>query len=53
MKFLNTFPAFRSYDGASPLYFDFDMHWTATGHQIMSDELHRYISDTFLGGHDE
>lgn len=40
---LNVFPAFRSYNGTSPLYFSYDMHWTPTGHKVMAQELERYI----------
>lgn len=49
---LDVFPAFRSYDGASRLYYDADIHWTASGHRIMAGELARYISDRYLGVHD-
>ena len=40
---LNVFPAFRSYNGTSPLYFSYDMHWTPKGHKVMAQELEGYI----------
>ncbi len=45
---LNVFPAFRSYNGKSALYYSYDMHWTQTGHKVMADELKRYILAKYL-----
>ncbi len=43
INLLNVFPAFRSYTGSSPLYYNIDMHWTEAGHQIMAHELEQYL----------
>lgn len=40
---LETLPAFQAYAGPGPLYFDYDPHWTPTGHQIMAAALTRHI----------
>lgn len=48
IELLNVFPAFRSYKGAAPLYFSYNMHWTATGHKMMARELERFIEATYL-----
>ncbi|NIR53130.1 hypothetical protein GWO43_31205 [candidate division KSB1 bacterium] len=45
---LNVFPAFRSYAGKSPLYYDHDMHWTQMGHRLMAAELKRYMLSKYL-----
>ena len=48
IEILNVFPAFRSYNGISPLYFNFDIHWTAMGHKVMARELERFIKATYF-----
>lgn len=30
---------FKAYDGPEPLYFQYDMHWTAAGHRVMAKGL--------------
>jgi lysophospholipase L1-like esterase len=41
---LDTTSAFKAYDGPARLFFDYDMHWTTTGHRVMAraieDHLH-------------
>jgi lysophospholipase L1-like esterase len=41
-------PAFQSYRGSEPLYFNNDPHWTAAGQRIMAEGLARYIADHHL-----
>ncbi len=48
IKFLNTFPAFRNYEGEEQIYFDYDMHWKPAGHRIMAIELGKIISENYL-----
>ena len=43
---LDTTPAFKAYSGTARLFFDHDMHWTTTGHQVMA----KAIADHFLAG---
>jgi hypothetical protein len=50
VQFLNTFAAFRAYNGSPPLYFSYDMHWTDAGHKIMAQELERCIRAIYLNG---
>ncbi len=38
-------PVFQKYQGSEPLYFDYDPHWTATGHRVMAEGLGRYIAE--------
>jgi len=45
---LNVFPVFRRYNGKSPLYYSYDIHWTSAGHKLMAEELERYIRSTYL-----
>jgi len=45
---LNLFPAFRSYNGTSRLYFRHDMHFTPAGHKLMAQELEQYIRATYF-----
>ena len=51
IDFVNLFPAFRSYQGSSPLYYDYDMHWTVAGHRIVADGLERIIIE-YIDSHD-
>jgi lysophospholipase L1-like esterase len=48
IELLNLFPAFRSYSGSAPLYYNIDMHFTEAGHQIMARELEQYIRQKYL-----
>ncbi|MBD3390433.1 MAG: hypothetical protein GF418_00320 [Chitinivibrionales bacterium] len=48
IRFLNAFPAFRSYAGGRRLYYDYDPHWTPAGHELMAGELARSILENFL-----
>lgn len=45
---LDLFPAFRAYDGPEKLYYDTDMHWTRTGHEVMASELLRHLERGIL-----
>jgi GDSL-like Lipase/Acylhydrolase family len=38
-------PVFQRYQGAEPLYFDYDPHWTAAGQRIMAEGLAQYIAE--------
>ena len=46
INLLNVFPVFRSYKGKSPLYFNYDMHWSPMGHKVMAQELESFIEAT-------
>jgi hypothetical protein len=48
IKVLDTFPAFRSYDDVSPLYYKHDMHWTPRGHRLMAQQLEQYLLENVL-----
>jgi hypothetical protein len=48
IELLNVFPVFRAYNGERPLYFSYDMHWTLTGHELMAQELDRFILKKFV-----
>lgn len=48
IQLLNVFPAFRSYSSISPLYFNYNMHWTPTGHKVVAQELERFIEATYF-----
>ena len=39
VELLDATPAFRAYHGSEPLYFAYDMHWTAAGHRVMAASL--------------
>ena len=40
---LDTFDAFRAYNGTEKLYYDYDPHWRETGYQLMAGELETFI----------
>jgi lysophospholipase L1-like esterase len=40
---LDTTPAFKNYNGSARLYFDYDMHWTSAGHQVMAKAIEDYL----------
>ena len=40
---LDTTPAFKAYSGTARLFFDHDMHWTPTGHQVMAKAIEDYL----------
>lgn len=44
IELVDLFPVFRAYRGRQPLYFDFDMHWTTTGHQVAAAGLEAYLA---------
>ena len=44
IELVDLFPVFRAYRGSQPLYFDFDMHWTTTGHQVAAAGLEAYLA---------
>jgi len=37
-------PDFQKYQGAEPLYFAYDPHWTATGQRVMAEALGAHIA---------
>ncbi len=41
--FINLYEDFRSYDGTLPLYYDFDGHFNANGHELVADALFRKL----------
>lgn len=43
VQLLNLFPAFRSYNGKSRLYYNHDMHWTETGHRLMAQQFEHWL----------
>ena len=45
---LNLFPIYRSHHVRNPLYYNYDMHWTPAGHQLMASALIEYIGEKFL-----
>lgn len=46
--FFNAFPAFRSYAGDAPLYFNHDMHFAPAGHMLMAESLAGFL-EGYLG----
>ncbi len=38
-------PAFRANSGKAPLYFSYDMHWTAAGQNLMATVLEGYLTN--------
>jgi hypothetical protein len=48
LELLNVFPAFRQYNGAVPLYFNYDMHWTPQGHRLMARELEQFLIGKYV-----
>ncbi len=50
IRVLNTFPAFRAYDGDSPLYYERDLHWTPAGQRLLADELERHLTESVATG---
>lgn len=47
IRLINLFPAFKAYQGSQPLYFKYDMHWTAAGHQVVAESMGRFLTDNF------
>lgn len=45
IELVNLFPTFRAYNGAEPLYFDYDLHWTVQGQKLVSKGLEQYLMD--------
>ena len=43
IELLNLFPVFRAYRGDDPLFFEYDMHWTVTGNQVMAQGLGDFL----------
>jgi len=43
MPLFDATPAFKSYRGSARLYFDYDMHWTPAGQQVMAKALEEYL----------
>jgi hypothetical protein len=43
VQLLDFFPVFRSYNGNSPLYYNFDIHWTETGHKLVAQEFEKWL----------
>ena len=48
IELIDLFPAFRAYKGSTPLYFKYDMHWTAEGHKLVASELEQYLVERHL-----
>lgn len=48
VELVDLFPAFRAYKGAMPLYFKYDMHWTAEGHKLVASALEQYLVERHL-----
>lgn len=48
IELVNLFPAFRAYKGDAPLYFKYDMHWTAEGHKVVALALEKYLVEKHL-----
>jgi hypothetical protein len=38
-------PTFQRYQGAEPLYYDYDPHWTKVGQRVMAEGLAGYIAE--------
>lgn len=45
IELFEALPDFQKFKGSEKLYFDYDPHWTPTGHQVMADGLGRYIAE--------
>jgi GDSL-like Lipase/Acylhydrolase family len=55
VPFLDLFPAFRRYSAGEKLFWDVDMHWTASGHALAAEQLLRFLEKGPLAqgaGHD-
>ncbi|MEQ1794022.1 MAG: hypothetical protein ABL970_07505 [Nitrospira sp.] len=48
IELVDLFPAFRAYKGDAPLYFKYDMHWTAEGHKVAALALEKYLIESHL-----
>jgi hypothetical protein len=48
IELVNLFPAFRAYKGGAPLYFKYDMHWTAEGHKVVASALEEHLVERHL-----
>jgi lysophospholipase L1-like esterase len=49
IQLLNLFPLFRSYNGNSALYFQYDNHMTTEGHKLMAKGFAQYLQDRTTG----
>lgn len=43
INFLDFFAKFRAYNGSGKLYYQYDMHWTPSGHELVADTFADYI----------
>jgi hypothetical protein len=48
IEVIDLFPAFRAYQGAAPLFFQHDMHWTTAGHEVAAAGLEAYLAGNYL-----
>jgi hypothetical protein len=48
IELLDVFPEIRAYKGEAPLYFKYDIHWTAEGHKVMASALGKYLIEKHL-----
>jgi hypothetical protein len=48
IHFIELFDVFRQYHGAKPLYFKYDNHWTAAGHQLVAQGLEAALTEQYL-----
>ena len=48
IELLDLFPEFRAYKGEAPLYFKYDIHWTAEGHKLVASALEQYLVEGHL-----
>lgn len=51
IDFLDLFPRFRAYRGEAPLYFQYDNHLTARGHELMAEGIGKAVFDRYLAVH--
>lgn len=47
IDFLSLFENFRSYNQKEKLYFDYDMHWTPAGHNVMANGISSYLTKRY------
>lgn len=48
VELISLFPDLRAYRGNAPLYFKYDMHWTAEGHKVVAAALEKYLVERHL-----
>jgi hypothetical protein len=45
IELFEALPVFKKHQGAEPLYFDYDPHFTPAGHRVMAEGLARHIAE--------